>query len=166
MALTCTLGPGCSPALDWRQVTPAGLGVSLSFPCRPASQERDVDLGGRRVALVLHACTANDSTFALAAADMRDVRAVAPALDELTTAAVRNLAAHVDADQPYTVPGMTPHVQARRLRLSGRLPDGKAVIEHTAVAARGSRVFQFTVVGAQPPAQAVTTFLDSTRLTP
>jgi hypothetical protein len=114
----------------------------------------------------LHACTAVDMTFALAMADVGDVRSVAPALNALAEAAVRNLAARIDADQPAQIPGMTPHSEARRLRLSGRLPDGMAVVEHVAVFARGSRVYQLALVGSQPATDAVQTFFDGIRLTP
>ncbi len=156
----------CAPALDWRQVSLGDSQINASFPCRPSNAQRDLDLGGRRITMSLHACTASDMTFALAMADVGDVRSVAPALGALRAAAVRNLAARIDSDGPANVPGMTPNSEARRLQLSGQLPDGKPVIEHVVVFARGSRVYQLTLVGAQPAVDAVQVFFDGVRLTP
>lgn len=156
----------CAPALDWRQVSLGDWQVNATFPCRPSNAQRDLDLGGRRTTMFLHACTASDTTFALAMADVGDVRSVAPALSALTATAVRNLAARIDSDQPAQVPGMTPNSEARRLRLTGHLPDGRTAIEHVAVFAHGSRVYQLALVGSQPAADAIQVFFDGVRLTP
>lgn len=156
----------CAPALDWRQVNPSGWQVTASFPCRPSHAQRDIELGGQRVTMFLHACSAADATFALAMADVGDVRSVGPALNELAAAAVRNLAARIDADEPARVQGMTPNREARRLRLSGRLADGRPVVEHVAVFAHGSRVFQLALVGSQLTGEVVQPFFDGIRLMP
>lgn len=165
LVLVCLLW-ACAPALDWRQVSLGDWQISASFPCRPSNAQRDLDLGGRRITMFLHACAASDTTFALAMADVGDVRSVAPALSALTAAAVRNLTARIDADRPAQIPGMTPHGEARRLQLSGQLPDGRSVIEHVVVFARGSRVYQLALVGSQPAVDAVQVFFDGVRLTP
>lgn len=156
----------CAPALDWRQVSPGGWQVTASFPCRPSNAQRDIALGGQRLTMFMHACTAAGTTFALTMADVRDVRSVGPALDELAAAAVRNLAARIDANEPAQVPGMTPNGEARRLLLSGQLPGGEKVIEHVVVFAHGSRIYQLALVGAQPATEVVQPFFDGIRLTP
>ena len=70
----------CAPALDWREVRPAGSGITLLFPCKPDSHARQVQLGPHSVRLELHACTAAGTTWALAFADMGDPARVGPAL--------------------------------------------------------------------------------------
>jgi hypothetical protein len=154
----------CSPALDWRQVEPPGLGVSLSFPCRPASHEREVLLARQRLRMQLYACKTAGMTFAVASADVGDVRMVGVALRDLSESAARNLAAAANAGRPVQVPGMTPNEDARRFVLEGRLPSGEATIEHLAVFARGARVYQATVIGAGPSTEAVGAFFDAIRL--
>ena len=67
---------GCAPVLDWREVRPAGSGVSLLFPCKPDSQSRLVRLAGMQVRLVLLACAAGGSTWGLAHADVVDPASV------------------------------------------------------------------------------------------
>src|SRR5262245_50707126 len=109
-ALLCA----CSPVLDWRQMTPPGLGVQAMFPCRPASLTRQVVLLSSRMDMVMHACSAGGSTFALASLVTSDVRDVGTAIDSLREAAARNLDAEPAPARPFAVPGMTPNAQAGR----------------------------------------------------
>jgi hypothetical protein len=154
----------CSPAADWRQLRPPGLGVSVSFPCRPASHEREVQLATRRLKMVLYACKADGASFALASTDVGDVRLVTQALSELGESAARNVAATSQTGEPARIPGMTPNVQARRFELAGRLPSGNATVEHVAVFARGTRIYQATVIGSRPAPTDVQVFFDAIRL--
>ena len=62
------------------------------------------------------------------------------------------------------IPGATPNDTSRRLRLQGRLPDGRAVQMQLAVFARGTQVFQATVLGDAVPDDAAETFFASLRL--
>jgi hypothetical protein len=156
---------GCSPALDWRRVRPADFGLEALFPCRPAGLSRAVVVAQRRVEMVMHACAAGGSTFAIGALALDDVRDVDAALVSLRDAAANNLGSVATAPQAVQVPGMTPHAQAGRLTLTGRRPDGSTVVEHLAVFSRGTRVYQATVVGNQPDAEAVAAFFAGLRLT-
>lgn len=153
----------CSPALDWRQLAPPDLGVSVTFPCRPASHEREVQLAAQRIKMVLYACKAAGATFGLASADVGDVRLVSDALVELSDAAARNVTAARGTGLEASVPGMTPNAQARRFEWTGRLPGGEPITEHVSVFARGSRVYQATVIGAQPDVQVVRQFFEGIR---
>jgi len=155
IALLCA----CSPALDWRQVRPPGIELEALFPCRPASLTREIELLGRRLEMVMHACAAGGSTFAVGSVLLGDLRDVTPALASLRDAAVRNVGAATGPAQAIQVPGMTPNLQAARFVLAGRRPDGSSVVEHLAVFSRGARVYQAMVVGDRPEAEVVTTFL-------
>jgi len=160
-ALLCA----CSPAMDWRQVTPAELGVQALFPCRPASLTRDVGLLQGRSQMVMYACSAAGNTFALSGLALGDVREVTAAVESLREAAARNLGTGPGTAQPFDVPGMTPNAQAGRLTLNGQRPDGSAVIEHLLVFVRGTRVYQASVVGNKPEDAAVTTFFGGLKVT-
>lgn len=165
-AVGCTLLwlAACSPALDWRQIRPDGLGVEVAFPCRPASHARAVLLVGQPVDMTLYACSIDGLTFGLGSAELPDVRQVDIALAELAEAAVRNISATVDTEHDADVPGMTPNARARRVRLAGRMPDGRAVIEHAVVFARGARVYQVTLLGNGPNPEVVETFFASLKV--
>jgi hypothetical protein len=112
----------------------------------------------------MHACKADGSTFALASAQIDDVRAVAPVLAELSASAARNIGADPGAGEPVQVPGMTPHAGARRFVMTGRHADGSALFEHMVVFSRGTRVYQAFVLGPHPDAEAAQTFFSSLRL--
>lgn len=164
--LGAALLAGCSPTEDWRDVRPAGSGAQLLFPCKPASQTRDVPLAGDPVPMTLLACTAGANTFAFAHADVVDPARVTPALRALADAAAVNLGATPETGEPWRVDGMTPNAEARRLRLQGRLPDGSEVREEVVTFARGTRVFQATVVGPSPAPESIAVFFDSLTLPP
>ncbi len=134
------------------------------FPCKPVGLTRAVPLAGDAVQLTLLACAADDTTFALTHGDVADPARVTSALRALAASAAVNVAAQADEGEPWQVRGMTPNPQARRWRLAGRLPDGSAVHEQVLTFAKGTRVFQATVIGARLQADSANAFFDSVEL--
>lgn len=165
-ALALVTLAGCAPALDWRDVRPEGAGLQMQFPCKPNGQSRDLNLAGQRVNLVLHACAAGGLTWGLAVADVSDPARVGPALAELATSAAANLGAAAGETLPLRVVGATPSDAAGRQRLTGKLPDGKAVQMQVAVFTRGTLVYQASVLGAAVGDDAAQTFFDAVRFSP
>lgn len=151
----------CAPALDWRDVRPAGAALRLQFPCRPASQQRQVPLAGAPVALTLYACDADGQTFALALADLGDPARVGPALAELAAASARNLGAKAPAGRPQQPPGATPHAGNLRFAFEGRRPDGRPARTAVLVFTHGTSVFQATVLGETLAEDAVEAYFAS-----
>lgn len=156
----------CSPVEDWRTVRPPASDLQLLFPCRPASQTRSVVLAGAPVELTLLACAAGGSAYALKHGDVGDPAKVAPVLRVLAAASALNIGAEAVAGEPYAVAGMTPSPEARRRQLQGQLPDGRPVREEHLTFAKGTRVYQVSVVGTAPSAAAVQTFFTSATLRP
>ena len=154
----------CSPTLDWRQVRPAGLDLEAMFPCRPATMSREVTLAQRRVEMTMHACAAGGSTYAVGAAALEDVRDVEAALTSLREAAAHNVGGSATEAKAIQVPGMTPNAACARLMLTGKRPDGTPVVEHLAVFARGTRVYQAMVVGNRTDVDAVSAFFDGLKV--
>lgn len=166
LLLSAALLCACSPALDWRQMRPAGLGVQAVFPCRPASLAREVSVLRRRSQMVVHACSAGGSTYAVSGVTIGDVGEVAASMKFLRDAASRNLDAGSPPAQPFEVPGMTPNAQAGRFMVTGRRPDGSTVTEHLLLFAYGARVYQASVLGDSPDEAAVAVFFGGLRVTP
>ena len=165
VALAAGAALACTPSLDWREVRPEGSGARLMFPCKPASHARQVALAGAAVEMSMFACSAGAATYALAFADMADPARVTPALAELARAASANLQSSTSGlSAPLRVPGMTPNDQAARWQIAGRLPDGRAVQEHAAFFAYGTRVYQATVLGERLDAEALDTFFGALRV--
>lgn len=145
---------------------PEGAGIQLQFPCKPNGQSRDLSLAGQRVKLALHACAAGGLTWGLAVADVTDPALVGPALVELASSAAANLGAVARETLPLRVSGATPNEAAGRQRLSGKLPDGKAVQMQLAVFTHGTRVYQASVLGERMADDAAQTFFDTLRFSP
>ncbi|MDO8420514.1 MAG: hypothetical protein Q7S90_10805 [Rubrivivax sp.] len=156
----------CSPALDWRDVRPAGSGVSLLMPCKPAAQERSLPLAGAPVRLSLQACSANGQTWGIAHADVGDPARIGVALTELRASAVANLSGGAAEALPLQVRGATPQPASEHLRFDGRLPDGRPMQVELAVFAQGTRVYQATVLGERLPLEASQTYFGSIRFPP
>jgi hypothetical protein len=156
----------CSPVEDWRTVRPPGSDLQLLFPCKPVSQTRRVVLAGAPVELTLLACAAGGNAYALKHGDVVDPGKVSPALRVLAAASALNIGAEAVAGEPHTVAGMTPNPDARRRQLQGRLPDGRPVHEEHLTFARGTRVYQLSVLGPAPAAAAVQAYFASATLQP
>jgi hypothetical protein len=165
IATACLLA-ACAPALDWREVRPDDSGVTLLFPCKPDSHARKVNLGPHQVRLVLYACTASGSTWALAFADMTDPALVGAALSDLRDAAAQNLSASAIRPLPLKVDGATPSPLSQRVEIQGRMPDGRPVTEQLAVFAKGTKVFQATVLGEKLEPEAADEFFRALRFAP
>lgn len=163
-ALVPPLAVACSPVEDWRQVRPAGLGVQALFPCKPTSQTRRLALAGQPVEMTLLACRAGDTTYALSHADVIDPARVGPSLQALTAAAASNLATATGEGRAWHVDGMTPNPHSQRMRLEGRLPDGSAVREDLVTFAKGTHVYQATVIGPAPAEESVNVYFDNLKL--
>jgi hypothetical protein len=165
-AVVASVLVACAPSLDWREVRPEGSGLLGLMPCRPSVYQRSVRLAGSAVPLSLNACSADGLTFALAFADLGDPSRVSAALAELKASALANVGAGQPEALVLKVEGATPNPASARLRVAGRLPDGKGVEEQVAVFSQGTRVFQATLIGPQLPAEVADTFFGGLRLAP
>lgn len=158
---------GCSPTFDWREARLGGDAVVSMFPCRPDRQERGVRVAGTSVRMQLHSCAAGDARFSIALVDVPGAFDVAPVLRALREQAASNVGGRAESTARSAVPGATPYPGAGSVVISGRRPDGSAVVEHAVFFVRGLRVFQATVlVGTErpPPEEAIATFFASIRL--
>lgn len=152
----------CTPTLDWRDVRLPDAGAAALFPCKPRELTRKVPLAGRDVGMVIHSCTAGGRTWALATADVADPTIVGAALQALAEAARGNVqATALGLGVAAAVPGSTPNDAARRYRFNGKRPDASSVTLDVVVFARGTRVYQATVLGEDGDADGVATFVDS-----
>ncbi len=163
LAAAC-LAFACSPALDWREVRPAGADIAALFPCKPERNSRTLALAGHRVRMEMFACSAGGATYALAYADLPEPGAVGPALSELRALAAANIGADPGVPAVQRVPGMTPQAQAGRVVLAGRLPDGAVVQEQALFFAKGLRAYQASVIGARLDGDAARGFFEALRL--
>ena len=119
----------CQPALNWREVRPAGSGAAALFPCKP-----DIE---QRAGMGLAHCKAGTVEFALSWADLPDPTQAGAALRAMPLALAARLKLPLLPGPTLQVPGMTPLPEAAQHWLSGR--DG---VTHVAVFSHGGRVYQ------------------------
>jgi hypothetical protein len=123
-------------------------------------------LAGAPVTLSLLVCPAGNQTWALAHADVVDPARLAPALAELLASAASNVGAQPMPGTPLQVTGATPNPASVRVRMHGRLPDGRPMQMQVAVFTHGTQVFQATVLGEQVSDEASEIFLSSLHFKP
>lgn len=147
----------CSPKYNWRDYASPDARYRVTFPAKPASATRSVDLGGMRVAMTMTAAEVDGATFAVGAAEAPDAAQAQAALDAMKLALLRNIgartggaAAAAGRTDGVAAPSASADVDARGsaggapLRLVGHFE------------ARGTRFYQVIVVGrdqAVPPEQ-------------
>lgn len=154
----------CAPALDWREVKPEGGRLVVLFPCKPQKQLRSLRLAGVDVATQLLSCRAEGTLWALSATNVGKQTLVAPALAELRTARARNLEGHETHARRASVKGMQGSDAALRFEISGRRPNGTALLEQAMVVSGGMWVFHVGALGGAPSAAALETFFDGVHL--
>ena len=62
----------CSPTLNWREVRPEGVSLTMLLPCKPDRASKAVPLGGHPIRLSMTGCEAGGALFALAVAEVAD----------------------------------------------------------------------------------------------
>lgn len=156
----------CAPSLDWREARPEGSGATMRFPCRPSGRERVVQLAGATVPMQLHACAAAGATFSLVVAEAGAADRVTPLLAALRSLATVNVSGRATLLPLPAIPGATPNAESALLRIEGKLPDGRPVVEHAAFFVRGTRLYQATVIGVGEPVgqEALDDFFAAIRL--
>ncbi len=159
----------CSPALDWRLAGPRHVDILLQYPCRPRTLTQEVHLLGRPLRMSMTGCVAEGMTFALAHVDVGDPALVGPALAALHQAALSNISAQVLRARPSAVKHARSGLpDALELDLRGHAPGAPSLREHVLLFARGTGVFQATVLAAAADYrdQAARTFAASVQLGP
>lgn len=147
----------CAPALNWREVRPAGADAVALFPCKPDIEQRPAQAD--RGAMGLAQCEAGQRRFALSWADAPDPTQAGAALHAMAEALAAKLNRPLPPGQALAVPGMTPLPQAAQHRLVGG--DG---VTRIAVFAHGGRVFQAVMTASQDDVAAWEAFVGGLRV--
>lgn len=161
LALAVLALSACAPALDWREVRPAGGMLKAWLPCKPERREREVNLLDRRVSLELLSCRADGTTWGIVSAPWEDGHRIDAALDALRASRLQALEGRESARAPFVLRGRAPHAGAVRFTVEGHRPDGEAIVEHAVVFFHAGRIYHAAALGGAPAAQARETFFDN-----
>lgn len=141
--LVSALLAACNPTYNWRDFTHPQAAYRASFPDKPASFTRDVDLNGTRVTMTMTAARVNEVVFAIAYADVSDLAQAQAALSAMQVAMVRNIQGSITSSKAVgTGADITAKgaVNGQPMQLQGRFR------------AHGKRLYQVVVMG---PAAAI-----------
>lgn len=150
---------GCNPTYNWRDYASPDAPWRATFPAKPATHTRTVDLDGMQVAMTMTAAEVEGATFAVGTAEAPDAGRARAALDAMRLALAQNIGAPAIAARAGATSGerasvavdLTGTRNGVPLRLAGRFE------------ARGKRFYQVIVVGpaASMPPEQVEQFLTS-----
>ena len=136
------------------------------FPCKPDGFSRRLSLAGQSQVVTLTSCQAAGLTFAVAAADVQQLHLVPAALAALRQSAEHNFGGSVQLLAPRTQPGADTIGSAQRVSAELARVDGDSLRAQMLFFSHGSWIFQATVMGAAPTAEAVEFFFDNLKLAP
>jgi len=142
----------CSPPFNWREFTSKDASWQVTFPDKPATATREIDLGGTRTTMTMTAAEAGDTTFAVGQADVTDAASAGAALTAMQTSLVRNISGTVTRSASASASSNGGARVSRDVDATGSR-NGKPVRLVGHFEARGARLYQVIVVG---PAGALT----------
>ena len=168
-AICLLLLAGCSPEYNWREVKPAGLGFQATFPGKPGTASRDVQIDGQKFAMSVVATQAGGHSFSVGVLQLNNDT---PAHRERILAVVReqmlrNVAATQSSATPAEVAVLNPQ-GATMASESGQRIEAQAKTQPNRLfgvfVAHGTRVYQCLVIGQNPESEQVQLFIESFRL--
>jgi len=170
-ALAASLLAACSPEYNWREVRSIEHGYLVMLPGKPASMTRQIRLEEAEVPMTMQGARVDETSFTVAVATLPDDRASTrqKAQAAMRAGMVRNIGGTervADArevtlvDASGAAKGRVPGV---RVEADGSV-QGKAMSMLAGFTARGSRAYQWVVIGPEVRREEALTFLDSFRL--
>ncbi|RZI55883.1 MAG: hypothetical protein EOP37_26440 [Rubrivivax sp.] len=158
------VGAGCSPALNWRKVSPEGAQLQLMFPCKPDREERtQPGPTGQAVAVRSLSCKARGIQFSLTWTDLGDAGATSAAMRRMHEGIARQMIPQASA--PLGVRGIASDPEAFQQAFEARAGQSPQQVRQ-AVFSRGARLYQMLLQGERVDLEAWDVFLGSVELPP
>ena len=164
LAVACLALVACSPKYNWRDYASPDAGYRVTFPAKPSSATRSIDLDGMRVNMTMTAAEVDGATFAVGAAEAPDAARAHTALDAMQRALLRNIGATgatVARKQAASAPAGGDSRASLDVDATGPGPAPMRLVGH--FEARGTRFYQVIVVGKDKnvPPEQIDQFLTS-----
>lgn len=112
----------CSPPFNWREIPNNELGYIATFPDKPVSASRELNLDGFNVPLTLHAAKVEDLYFTVGVVPLD--ADLATHLDRLVLAMAQSLGNNIQAKKIELVEETWQGKRAKALKVTGTLPSG------------------------------------------
>jgi hypothetical protein len=160
----------CTPAYDWRTIQNNDDAYEVTFPAKPHSDARDIDIAGKPMHMKMQLAEAGDAVFAVGTIDLpnADQATQQAALDFLQQGLARNLNA-APAAHPVDI----------EVAAGGRLSGAEIIVSGTSGSgqksetrqirarfiAKGTHAYQVAIVSTKaPPPDQIDQFFSSFKL--
>jgi hypothetical protein len=144
--LLAALLPGCSPHFNWREFTSKDASWQATFPDKPATATRTIDLDGMQTSMTMTGAEVDDILFAVGQAEAGDATAASRGLAAMQTALVRNIGGTVTTSASASSSANAATRISRDVDVRGSR-NGKPVRMVAHFEARGRSLYQVVVVG-------------------
>jgi len=142
---------GCSPAFNWREFTAKDASWQATFPAKPATVSREIDLDGMKTTMTMTAAEVDEILFAVGQAEASDPAAANAALAAMQTALVRNIGGTVTHSANASASNNAGTRITRDVDATGSR-NGQPIRMQAHFEARGRTLYQVVVAG---PAKAL-----------
>ena len=152
LATTLVVGLlGCNPQFNWREFTSKDATWQVTFPAKPATASRPINLGSMQTTMTMTAAEVDDMVFLVGQAEAADEAAAGPALIAMQTALVKNIQGTVTRDASSSASSNAGTRISRNIEARGtRQGQPIRLVGH--FEARGRSLYQVVVVG---PAKSI-----------
>lgn len=160
----------CTPAYDWRTIQNNDDAYEVTFPAKPRSDARDIDVAGKPMHMKMQMAEAGDAVFAVGTVDLPDADPAIQraALDFLQQGLARNLNAAPAAHPVDIEVAAGGRLSGAEITVSGISANGQKSETHQIRArfiAKGTHAYQVAIVSTKaPPPDQIDQFFSSFKL--
>lgn len=154
----------CSPALNWREVRfDADTAMRMLLPCKPDRAERQLDIAGHAVVLLMVGCNADGATFAVSQVRVADATAATALLAGWKAAVLAHVRAQGIQAQVWVPPGGWAGPHSQRVQATGQDAEGRSLALEAAwfgvVRPRGIDLFHAVMFSPRSRPETAETFM-------
>ncbi|WP_231937316.1 hypothetical protein [Caballeronia udeis] len=160
----------CTPAYDWRTIQNNDDAYEVTFPAKPRSDARDIDVAGKPMHMKMQMAEAGDAVFAVGTVDLPDADPATQraALVFLQQGLARNLNAAPAAHPVDIEVAAGGRLSGSEIAVSGTSANGQKSETRQIRArfiAKGTHAYQVAIVSTKmPPPDQVDQFFSSFKL--
>lgn len=144
-ALVLLLLSACNPALNWREVQPAGSELKAMLPCKPDQGSRRQRLGAQEIELRMLGCEAGGAMFTVTVAELGPGQAAAELQQQWQAQSLAAMQARAATSVTWARSDASSALAPVRLQAQGLRPDGRPVVAQLGWLSDGSRLIHLAI---------------------
>lgn len=137
----------CSPAFNWREVPNNELGYVATFPDKPVSATRELNLDGLKVPLTLHAAKVGEVYFTVGLVPLDET--LTNNLDRLTLALAQSLGNNIGVQKVELIDKDWQGTSARFFDASGKMPNQEGAKLQGYFVRKNGYLFEVVLMGPE-----------------